>query len=225
MSATIKLEMDVRPFISKLEELRGAKGVAYGVVQSINRTAELAQATVREHVQEVMEVRKPGFTLKQAAILHYASVGKDRPYAELAVGQKQRFLMSFFEHGGERPKKGKTQSVPIIGGPARPSFAQPIPEQWRTKQLGFRRRKGSNGKALFVGKLGTYTVPDVGIFERPGPRAESHIVYSFVQDEQLPPDLEFEQNIRRIADRWFVQFMEQDLNKAIAYAEAKKRSA
>jgi len=220
----IKLDVDTRPLVAKLEALRGPKGVAYAVVGSINDTGLLAQKVVREHVQERFEVRKPEFTLKQAAIFKRASVRDARPYAEIFVGQKPRLLLSLFEAGGERPKVGATQSVPVIGNAARPTFASIIPPALRTKQLAFKREFSKAGPARYAGKLGTYTVPDVGIFQR-HPGAHSELLYGFVHDERIKPELELEPTVQRVAAIWYRRFMEQQLATSIAYAEARKGAA
>lgn len=211
----------------------GHKRLAYAVVNAINDTAKLVQKTEREHVTGEFTIRNRAFIEREAAIIKpFASVGKNKPYAEVAVGGrssgKPRLLLSIFERGGERKPVtpgAKSVAVPEVGGPARPSFQSPVPAEFHMRKLRFDRTKsGSVRKGPRVTR--TYLIRGVGIFQRVKKSVKGQkdresgatkLVYFFArQPKRLESRLGFVPTARRIADRWFPKYMRQQVDEALA---------
>lgn len=225
----MRIAVHVDPALLLLRLRNGEKRLAFAVVNAINDTAKLIQKAERERVEERFTLRKPDFVLRQAAVIKpFASVGQGRAHAEISVGQKPRLLLSQYEVGGERkPFKGKSVAVPVIGGPARPSFEQPVPEALQFRRLRFRLRpagatkrrvrKSQEGQArVRYGEQGTYLVPGVGVFQRPQGAEGSRLIYAFVQGEELPRKLDFVETASGVADRWFRRFLEAEVTQTLA---------
>ena len=202
---------------------KGHKRLAYAAVNAINRTAKRIQKAERAHVRKVFTLRKEEFMLRQAAVIKpFASVKQGRAFAEISVGQKKNLLLSAFERGGERkPATPGAQRIaaPVIGGPARPSFQQPVPQEFRLRKLRFDRTKTGKRRAG-VKQTRTYLVPSTGIFQRVGAGA-SRIVYFFARKQKLDSRLEFIPIARRVARRWFQEEMEREVMNAIARSKGR----
>lgn len=213
----------------------GEKRMVYAVVNAINNTAKKVQEAERAHVKERFTVRKE-FTLREAAVISpFASVRQGIPYAEIGVGNpnkpKPRFILAGYEEGGARPKfKGtKSVAVPIVGTPARPSFAQSVPAAYRFTALRLRitprtpgakakrRPKDSQGEPVRYGLQGTYQVPGVGVYQRQG-GGDSRLIYAFDTDPQLPDMLDFQRVARTEADAWFPEFLEREVADVLTRA-------
>lgn len=218
---TIDLKIDATALVLRLQN--GQRRLAYAVVNAINNTAKRIQDAERRHVEEEFTVRKKDFIRREAAIIKpFASVRQGRPYAEIAVGQKPRLLLSAFERGAERkPFTPSAQSVaePVVGGPARPQFAAQVTPELRVGRLRFDRTKSGRRRAG-VTKTSTYLVPKVGIFQRIGKEA-SRIVYSFTRGKRLAPRLHFVETAEKESQRWFGEEMEREVVDAIAHARGR----
>jgi hypothetical protein len=137
----------------------GEKRLAYAVVNAINKTALRIQEAERERVSRAFIVRKRDFIMREAAIVKpFASVKQTRQYAEIAVGDKQRLLLAKFEKGAERKPftpGAKSVAVPLLGRPARPSIANPVPPAFRFS--GMKLRAFYKGKRLTTRRRGRKT--------------------------------------------------------------------
>lgn len=215
------------------------KNLAYAAVSAINRTALQVQKQAQENVKSRFVLRQPQFVLRQAAIIKpFASVGQGRPYAEIAVGQKPRLLLSEFEQGGQRsPFIGKNVAVPITGSPARPGFSDSVPGNLRITALSLqpslttaqrqqrRSIKGSSAKEtksmrknftsaagagqVWKGKQRTYMIPGIGIFQRTGPKkADTVMLYKFKPHPQLKPRLGFLSMAQADGNAWLKDNMD-----------------
>lgn len=225
-----RIDLNVDPALL-LERMRnGEKRLAYAVVNAINNTARAVQVAEVASAQHAFKaIRKPEFLLGRegrggqiAIIKPFASVGRGVPYAEISIGQKPRLLLPLFEEGGARPAfKGRSVAVPVIGGPARPSFEQPVPASMRFTALRLRltpRREGAKRRKkkgdaeqaqVRYGLQDTYQVPGVGVFQRK-PGEGARIVYAFVEHEQVGRRLSWMDVARRTAATLFpVELKEQ----------------
>jgi hypothetical protein len=176
----------------------GGRKMAYALVNALNTSAKAVQAAERARVLGQFVVRKREFILRQAAIIKFASVGRERYEASISVGQKKNLLLARFEGGGPRqPVKGRTAAVPIIGGPARPSFAQSVPDPFAFAQLqlkpvgGRSKRRAGNAVGQYKGAQRTFELPHTarapegGVFQRVGPgRGDIRLVYAFVRNQK-----------------------------------------
>ena len=217
----INLQIDSTKLILRLRN--GQRRLAYATVNAINNTAKRIQAAERQRVEREFTVRKKNFIQRQAAVIKpFANVKQGRPYAEISVGQKPRLLLSAFERGAVRkPSTPSARHVaePVIGGPARPRFNQPVTPELRLRRLRFDRTKTGRRRAG-VTRTKTYLVPQVGIFQRTGP-ATSRLVYAFTRGKKLKPRLHFVETARKEADRWFREEMEKEVLNAIARANGR----
>ena len=214
----IDLRIDSAQLVLRLRN--GERRLAYAVVNAINNTAKRIQGAEQRHVEEAFAIRKREFIRRQAAIIKpFANVRQGRAYAEIAVGQKPRLLLSAFERGAQRePFTPGARSVaePVVGGPARPQFSAQVTPELRVGRLRFDRTKTGRRRAG-VTKTSTYLVPTVGIFQRVSKTA-TRIVYFFSRGKRMKPRLEFVETAEREAQRWFGEEMEREVINAIARA-------
>jgi len=219
------LEVEVRA-AGVLQGLRkGETKARYAIVNALNGTIKAVQRAEKEDVTARFTVRKRDFLLRQAAVIKgatggsgFANVAGGRFEARVAVGQKPRLLLGQFEVGGPRqPFKGRRAAVPLIGGPARPSFRAEVPGSFTYRALRLRRvragRSGAaqgrpSGKPRLRGLQRTFVLeatarqPQGGVFQRTGSgRGDVRLVYPFVAGEQLPRRLRFLPIARRVAAR------------------------
>lgn len=197
----------------------GQKRLAYAAVNAINHTAKRIQKAERERVEREFTVRKSEFMRRQAAVIKpFASVKQGRAFAEIAVGQKPRLLLSQYERGAVREPVTPGASFvaePVIGGPARPSFADPVPAELRMKRLRFDPMKsGKRRKAVTESK--TYLIPGLGIFQRR--QGESRMVYIFTRGKRLKPRLRWQRTAQAVSDKWFREEFEREVVKAVAHS-------
>ena len=217
----IDLQIDSAQLVLRLRN--GQSRLAYAAVNAVNNTAKRIQAAERRRVEQEFTVRKKEFIRREAAIIKpFASVKQGRAYAEISVGQKPRLLLSAFERGAvRRPFTSAAQSVaePVVGGPARPRFTQPVTPELRMRRLRFDRTKTGKRRAG-VTRTRTYLVPEVGIFQRVGKEA-SRMVYIFTRGKRIKPRLRFVETARKEARRWFREEMQREVVNAIARARGK----
>ena len=156
----IDVRIDSAPLVLRLQN--GQRRLAYAAVNAINNTAKRIQEAERRRVEEEFTIRKREFIRRQAAVIKpFANVRQGRAYAEIAVGQKPRLLLSAFERGAERkPFTPSARSVaePVVGGPARPLFNLPVTPELRVGRLRFDRTKAGRPRAA-VRRTRTYLVP------------------------------------------------------------------
>lgn len=214
----IDLQIDSAALVLRLQN--GQRRLAYAVVNAINNTAKRIQEAERLRVEEEFAVRKKEFIRRQAAIIKpFASVKQARAFAEIAVGQKPRLLLSAFERGAERkPFTPAARSVaePVVGGPARPQFSAQVTPELRVGKLRFDRTKTGRRRAG-VTRTKTYLVPKVGIFQRIG-KATTRAVYLFTRGKKLAPRLHFVETAEKEANKWFREEMEREVVNAISHA-------
>ena len=217
----IDLQIDSAPLLLRLRS--GQRRLAYAVVNAINNTTKRIQNVERRRVEEEFTVRKKDFIRREVAVIKpFASVRQNHAFAEIAVGQKPRLLLSAFERGAERkPFTPSARSVaePVVGGPARPQFAEPVPPELRMTRLRFDRTKTGRRRAG-VARTRTYLVPKVGVFQRVG-REATRAVYLFTKGKRVPPRLRFVETAELEAGRWFREEMEREVVNAIARARGR----
>ena len=217
----INLQIDSTALVLRLQN--GQRRLAYAVVNAINNTAKRIQEAERRRVAEEFTVRKTEFIRRQAAIIKpFASVRQTRAFAEIAVGQKPRLLLSAFERGAERKPftpSARRVAEPVVGGPARPRFSQPVTPELRVGRLRFDRTKTGRRRAA-VTRTKTYLVPRVGIFQRIGQGA-SRAVYFFTRGKKLAPRLRFVETAEKEANKWFREEMEREVVNAITRARGR----
>lgn len=224
-----KISVDVNPalLLRKLEG--GDKRLAFAVSEAIRATALDVQNAERDHAREVFTLRGgrgTDFVLRQVAVItQFPKPTQGIAYAEIAVGQKPRLLLAQFETGGERlPFKGQSVAVPVVGGPARPTFSQSVPDAYRFTRLRLRKtpraeghkvRKAEGREDVRYGLEGTYQIPGVGVFKRDGESRRGIPVYWFVKEERLPRELAFEQTARETAARVFRLHLENEVTATL----------
>jgi hypothetical protein len=174
--------MDVRVSIDATKLLRDLpkyeRAVSYEVVGATNRTLDRVGAAVEKRVDDrfIIRNRKFWFGLPGrlgdgfAARITRASVGKNRPWGEVAIGETSKggpFLGPRFERGGvKKPTTpgAKRVAAPITGRPARPSIARGIDPRFtfagmkltafRGKKKLRRKRKGRTVDQGLLGEFG-----------------------------------------------------------------------
>ena len=167
----------------------------FAMNQAINRTAKLAVEAGRLEVETHFTIRK-AWILNRVRVLQYSNTGT----LTAVVGIDPRvqgapLLLGFFEEGEggvKEPIHGPELAVPLTGGPARPSFPDPVQTQFRYTNLQFTERKG---------RKKTFIIPGVGIFERVKPqehRGDDSIVMVYAFKPSVP--LRTRMEIRRVME-------------------------
>jgi hypothetical protein len=217
----IDLQIDSAPLVLRLRN--GERRLAYAVVNAINNTAKRIQDAERRRVDDEFTVRKKEFIRREAAVIKpFANVRQSRAFAEIAVGQKPRLLLSAFERGFEREPftPGATKiAEPVVGGPARSRFTAPVTPELRMSRLHFDRTKRGKRRAG-VTRTKTYLVPTIGIFRRIAKDA-TRAVYLFTRGKRIKPRLHFVETAEREAQKWFGEEMERGVIEAIAHARGR----
>lgn len=225
----LRINVDVNPALLLRKLDGGEKRLAFAVAEAIRATALDVQNAERDHARDAFTLRGgrgTDFVLRQVAVItQFPKPTQGIAYAEVAVGQKPRLLLSQFETGGERlPFKGKSVAVPAIGGPARPSFSQAVPDAYRFTKLRLRKtpraegakvRRAEGREDVRYGLQGTYQIPGVGVFKTGGEGRKGIPVYWFVRDEKLPRELAFEATARVAADRVFRLHLENEVTSTL----------
>lgn len=217
----IDLQIDSTALVLRLQN--GERRLAYAVVNAINNTAKRIQTAERRRVEEEFTVRRKEFIQREAAIIKpFANVRQARAYAEIAVGQKPRLLLSAFERGAERkPVTAGAERVaePVVGGPARPQFTGQVPPELRMSRLKFSRTK-TGRRRIGVTRTQTYLIPAVGIFQRVS-KEVTRAVYIFTKGKKLAPRLRFVETAEKESAKWFHEEMEREVINAIARARGR----
>lgn len=254
--------VDVRG-VEVLAALRnGNKRIAFAVVNALNKTIRDVQVAEQVGVAREFTVRRKEFVKRQSAVISkkaggFANVKSGRFEAQVQVGEKPRLLLGAFEAGGDRraamvasgaTPKGKRAAVPVVGGPARPSFADTVPTSFEfralsirkaTKRGGLSKRRSkanvrfaahttSGGEVQFKGKQRTFVLtstaraPEGGVFQRVGPgKGDIRMVYSFKANEKLDKRLNFVARARKVALDKFAAHLRAEIRSSLAFAASR----
>lgn len=211
----IDVKVDATPMIRRLKH--SETRIAIGTVNAINKAAKHIQREMREVVEARFTIRRPDFMRRMAAVIKpFAAVKAARPFAVIAVGEKPRLLLSKYERGAERRPAtpgAHVLAVPVIGGPARPTFASQVPQELQMKRLRFDRSKAGKVRAG-AARTGTFLIPERGIFQRLAGQ-DPQVVYSFVRTMRIPKMLGWRTKAKALAERWFPEYFEREMIKAI----------
>lgn len=213
----IRYKIDPAQLLTKLRN--GEKRFAYAVVNAINATAKDVQKAEQAQISKSFTLRKREFMKRMAAVIKpFASVGQQRAFAEVSVGQKPRLLLSIFERGGERKpatEGARYVPVPVRGGPARPTWRSPVPTPWRMSRLKFKRTARGQPSAVSR-RTRTYLIPALGIFQRVGSGARP--VYLFTRHKKLRPTLHWMRTAVTTANKQFKRNLEREVTEALTRA-------
>lgn len=239
------ITVDIRA-LTALSGLRNAeKRIIYAYANAVNNTALDVQLEEKRGLRQRMQVRKSGFIERQVAVISFASVRKGVASASIMVGKKPRLLLPIMEVGGDRPAfKGRRVAVPLTGGPARPSIAQSVVDEFTFKslrliQVGARRRRRKNvdfaavqtkGGKQFKGAYRTFILPwtskapEGGVFQRTGPgRSDIRLVYSFKQNVHLKDILHWLSTARRVIEQRFPAHLHMQIEQTLKRAASGAR--
>jgi hypothetical protein len=218
----INVKIDTKALKARTE--REAKRLAFSTAQALNETAKEIQTAERVNLDRKFTVRKAGFLYRLIKITAFASPRKGRPFAEVAIDPaKKRVLLGIFERGGEKePAKGKSVAVPLTGGPARPTFKQPVQGEFTFRKLRFRRHRTKTGKVQWKGEQRTFTIPGLGVLQRVGGKAKdsvARLIYAFQRRPHLKALLDFTE----VAVRTFNREFEQQFRRASTRGRKQRR--
>lgn len=166
----MKINVNIDTSGLDLKAQRVRKRLAFATAQALNDTVLDMQVAERANLDRKFAVRKHAFFYRLIKIFTFASVGKDRAYAEIGIDNtKARVLLSEFEKGGvKKSEKGKNVAVPITGSPARPTFRRSVAPSLTFDKMKLRLHQTHTGKRQWKGEKRTFLIPDVGIFQRVG---------------------------------------------------------
>gem|GEM_PF-841767 len=227
----ISIDIDSRLLRDKLGKLSD-KGLAYAAVNAINNVAKLTQKVEREELHNNFEIRTSKtstFLERQVAIIKpFANVKQGRPYAEIAVGERPRLLLSTFELGGVKVPAsgiGKNVAVPITGSAARANIHSPVARTMFLRALRIKARKAKTGTVQLKGVQRTFLLKRTakaktgGIYQRVGPKRDDiRMVYSFRAKPRLKSSLRFVQTAERVGFVWLQREMSDQLVREIERA-------
>ena len=195
----VKINIKVDTSLLDKNAKRYARNLAFSTAQALNDAAKEAQKRIRDGLRQRFHVRQAQFLDRSIKIFAFANARANRPYAEIGVDNKPRFLLSIFEEGGARlPFVGKHVAVPITGQAARPSISDPVRTDLTFQSLAFRKskttvtaagravlkarraagnrkRKLSGDYLIWRGNARTFILPQTrraplgGVFQRVGP--------------------------------------------------------
>jgi len=199
----INLDFDCTELLKKTKNYD--KRLAYNTIVAINEGLLAVQAAERANVRERVIVRNSRFIDENIARVQKASVKAKRPWGEVFIVQKPRFLMPYLETGGYK-KPGlfpelshPTLGMPTLGGIARPERTFPVPRSLYQTVLKF---KAARGGRVYIGRrFGLYAIKDVGIFQRLPGMGDSRMVYSYRKKVLLPKRLGWLKLARVVAER------------------------
>jgi len=202
----------------------GHKRLAFAVAAALNATAKRIQRAQQNRLERAFTIRKSEFMKRQAAIIKpFASANQGRPYVVISVGKKPRLLLSEFERGGTRKPiaTGATRvAEPVIGGPARPHFKDPVTPELFVRKLKFKKTKTGKGP-ISARRTKTYLIPSTGIFQRVE-GAASRLVYFFSSGKKIKPRLRWRKTADRVIQRWFKEEMERQVTKTVAHQKGRR---
>lgn len=210
----INAKVDIAKLVDNTSKAQ--RKLAFAVTDGINETAKQIQASERENLARRFTIRTPQskkfLDLQAAVIKPFASVKKGLLYAEVAIGQKDRLLLSGFETGVERkPVVGKVIAQPVTGSPARPGFSDPVAKQFTFKSMQLKAQQGKHGEVRYEGKRGTFTIPGIGVFVRNGKgKRDIELLYAYARHQKLPKKLGWISRAKAVADTW----LEENITRA-----------
>lgn len=230
------VQVDVRAAEVLLKLRNGSKRMAYAVSKAMNDTAVDAQQAIYGQVRERFQIRKPGFFfagVRAAGRVKFASPTQGRAEARITIGGTDRVLLPGFEAGAERKPftpGAKEVAVPVLGRPARPSIAGPVPPAYTFRGLrlklarrGARRRsraavKPSIGTKVFEGLQRTYEIAGVGVFQRIGKALrDTRLIWSFVAPFRLDRRLRAGDTAEGVIRRRFPLHLAKQIDETIRF--------
>lgn len=198
-------KLDVLGLVDKT--YKAQKNLAYSVAQGINATAKQIQEAQRENLEKGFVLRSSKtkqFLERQAAIIKpFASVKQGRLFAEVAVGQRPKLLLAGYESGDKRPPmRGSVIAQPVVGGPARPTFQQPIAKAFTFQGMALKAVRNT-GTKQYVGRHNTFTIAGRGVFQRIGAGKDAiKMVYRYDKSQKLPAKLHWMKTAQDVANKW-----------------------
>jgi hypothetical protein len=180
-SAIVNIDLDCTELLRKCKNYD--KRLAYNVVTALNEAALAVQKAEKANVRAMLKVRNNSFIDQNIARIVKASVKAQRPYAEVFIPQKPRYLMPFLETGGTKvpglfPELSHpTLGMPAIGGPARTDDMAKVPRSLYLTILKFKAARG--GQVYLQKRLGLYAIKGVGVFQRVKGSSDGVLVYSY----------------------------------------------
>lgn len=211
----IQTKIDVSGLTDK--SYKAQKNLVYSAVQGINFTAKKIQQAQRENLRDKLILRTAqtqSFLERNVAVIRpFASVPQGRLYAEVAIAERKKLLLSGLETGAERkPVKGSLIPRPVAGSPARPTKAASVPEQFTFRRMALKavcsKNKDAAGDVQYKGKQRTFSIKNVGIFQRTG-ADELKLLYDYEKQQTLPKRLSWMRTARDVAERWLSSSIKQ----------------
>ena len=194
----------------------GEKRMGWTAAAAINKTMDNIQAAQRLQVQRVFNVRKSEFLKRQAAIIKPRATATSL-WSRVRVGSKKGLLLPLFEAGASRlPQKAvraageNAVAVPKLGGPARPSIAEIIPEPMWVQRIGLKKRLSS--KATKGSGVITFLVPGKAIMRRVVGAAKEAAQVLYLRARRpvrLKPVLSFHAHALREANKFPIELTRQ----------------
>lgn len=212
-SVTIDTRTALRAYEAVLKQFPFATSQALNAVATDFRGAE------REHLADEFTIRRP-WVQTGVQIPRGGFARKDRLAVEVKVEAKRDFLWKFETQVQYEPRSGRFAvpvEVPVTGkGIIRKGF--------RPKDLELQQYLLS-GDTRYLGKKRTFVIEDAGgvggIFQRTGRRKRSDIrlLYWFRKSTPIDPDLDFEQNARKVFEEQFIDHYNRFLIAALETAK------
>jgi hypothetical protein len=197
--------------------MRDEKRRRWAIANAINKTALKIQEREVDQFRSRFIVRpeRKTFMEKQVAIIK-PFAKEARLEAHIRVGQKPRLLLSEFEAGGKHESsKGPGVAVPITGQ-ARVTIQANITPELLYKALGMKKVVSQ-----YRGKLRTWAIDGIGVFQRTGPGSDYHILYAFKSSTPLKARLGFTKLGEAVAMEVWNKAMSEEIAGSLDHALSK----
>lgn len=198
--------------ISRLHRLYYADQLPFAVSQALNDIAKEFQRRQVRAMRRGFTTRNRLFT-ERAVKIDFANKRQSLIQAVVRIAPpgspRTADIWAKFEDGGVKRPRGRALAVPV--GIRRLKSGR-VPDRFRPKALEL-----AGGR----GRLGTYVVPGVGIFQRKRRgryRRRGKLLYLFIQSARVRAALAFEERSVRTYDRHFDRFMARRWARALRTA-------
>jgi hypothetical protein len=206
--------MDIRVTVDSSEVVALVSNVIrqlpYAANNAITRTAKEAVDGAKAELRRDVVLRKT-FLLGRIKILQYSKVGNLTAIIGVDANvQGAPLILGFLEEGGEKTgSSGSGVAIPLTGEKPRPSFPMKVKPAYRYTSLNFVGNKG---------KLGTYVVPNVGVFQRvSNGRApeDTKLIYLFKPSVPLTIHTHLREAMLEVIGRRFASIFTEEFSKEI----------
>ena len=212
--AGVNISVDVGPLVQYLTDLQSEQ-IPFAVSRAINDLALEVQTSIQEGMKQRFIIRRD-WVLRGVKISHFSSKKESPIHATVEISPDRYFLPRFEDGGTKTPRSGPNLAVPTDS--VRGSRQNIIPGSMRPKAFGFQTSTTKRGATQIKGNQRTFIIPDLGIFQRTGPKT-LRLLYRFFKSVPIPMSLHFHDSATKVINARFVDIFRKRLAEALATAK------